>query len=431
MTGRRGTRNHQMSLRWGITFSLTAGILVSTPPPFAHAAPATQVNARPESGTNVVGEEHTIGVFAGDANNQTTTATPIRADIVDGSPHANVETTLAEIDCVADNTPGPGVTFPQGQSQTHECAYTGATDGTDTIRVFGDSNNNGAFDAGEPFDDVTKTWSGPPFALDLSPGDSAIAGTCNEFTVRVSDQQGNPVVSQTVDVFQLLQDRGNEPEETRELDFCNPRNAQGPNPTGQGGTAYGDVSSINPSEHPGQPGRNTSRHTEVGPTSTQGEVTFGITINHTNPSENAEVLVLAWVDTRGGEDPIEDHVDSSEPQDESTKIWLPGPKSHGRLIGLRFEHAPGGILVAFGRLTVTDGFNACGSNQAVSVQRRINDRWVTRATTTSNGRGRYAVEMSDRKGKYRAVAARSEFFDVTTEQQHVCGRAIKARRHTH
>ncbi len=289
-------------------------------------APATQVNAEPETDTNPVGTQHTIGVFSGSSNNQPTTATPIRGDILPGSANANQQSAQAEINCVIDNTAGPGITFPQGQSQTHECTYTGANAGTDTIRVFADSNGNNIFDQGEPFDDVTKTWSGQAFAVAMTDGDTATAGTCNEFTVRVTDQGGNPVVGQTVDVEQVLAGAATEPNETRELAFCDPPNAQGPNPTGQGGTAFGDVTGNNQGQTAGQAGRNTTVRGEVGPTNNNGEVTFGITINQT--TANATVNVRSWVDTGGDNDTF----DAGEPTDTATKTWTPG--GAGNVTGL-------------------------------------------------------------------------------------------------
>ncbi|MDQ3915083.1 MAG: Ig-like domain-containing protein [Actinomycetota bacterium] len=283
-------------------------------------APATQVNAEPETDTNPVGTQHTIRVFAGSSNNQPTTATNIRGDILPGSANASQQTAQAEINCTIDDTGAPAGTFPQGQSQTHECTYTGTAAGTDTIRVFADSNGNNIFNQGEPFDDVTKTWSGQAFALAMSEGDSATAGTCNEFTVRITDQQGNPVVGQIVDVSQTLQGAGTEPNEDRELAFCNPQNAQGPNPTGVGGTAFGDVTGNNPGQTAGQPGRNTTVRGEVGPTNNNGEVTFGITINNVPTGQTATVNVRSWVDTGGDNDQF----DAGEPTDTATKTWTPG-----------------------------------------------------------------------------------------------------------
>jgi len=305
---------------------------------------ATQVNAEPESDTNPVSTApctsiapgnggvngvgagcvaHTIGVFSGAANNQATTGSPIRADILPGSPNASQQTAQAEITCTIDNTPGPGITFPAGQNQTHECTYTSnGQAGTDTIRVFADLNNNQIFDAGEPFDDVTKIWAGAAFAVQLTPDqDTQTAGVCNEFTVRVTDQQGNPVSGATVDVQQTLQNAGLEPNETRELSFCNPQNATGPNPTGgAGGATFGDDPQTNPGQTAGQPGRNTTRHAEVGPTNNNGEVTFGININNVDVGQTATVSVRAWVETVDN-----DVFDAGEPTDQpSTKTWTAG-----------------------------------------------------------------------------------------------------------
>ncbi|HEV2755534.1 MAG TPA: Ig-like domain-containing protein [Actinomycetota bacterium] len=311
----------------------------------AAAGPATQVNAEPEDDTNPVStapctsippgaggvngtgagcSAHTIGVFAGAANNAPTTATPIRADILPGSPNASQASGQAEVTCAVDNTAGPGITFPAGQSQTHECTYTSnGSPGTDTVRVFADTNGNNIFDQGEPFDDVIKRWGGQAFALAMTDGDTATAGTCNEFTVRITDQQGNPVVGQIVDVSQTLTGAGTEPGEDRELAFCNPTGTTGPNPTGQGGTAFGDVSGNNAGQTAGQPGRNTTVRGEVGPTNNNGEVTFGITINNVPVGQTATVNVRSWVDVTVDNDTF----DAGEPTDTATKTWTPGGTS--------------------------------------------------------------------------------------------------------
>lgn len=298
--------------------------------------PATQVNAEPETATNPVNTTHTIGVSVRDANNQPTTATPVRADITSG-PSANQGTSQAEVTCPTDPNPGTNqTTYPAGQTETHECTYTHnqfpnntGGSGTDQITVFADTNNNGRFDAGEPNDQVTKTWSGQAFSLTLTPEtDSATAGTCNEFTARVLDINGNPVVGSIVDVQQVLANAGTEPGEDRELAFCTPQNPQGPNPVtgptignvapGGGGTQFGDVQGNNQGSTAGQAGRNTTVRAEVGPTNQNGEVTFGITINQT--TQNATVNVRAWVDTGGDNDTF----DAGEPNDTSTKTWTPG-----------------------------------------------------------------------------------------------------------
>lgn len=320
---------------------------------------ATQVNAEPETDTNPVSTapctsiapgnggvngtgagcvSHTIGVFSGAANNQATTGTPIRADILPGSPNASQQTAQAEITCAIDNN-NQDVTFPAGtpgagQQETHECTYTSnGQPGTDTIRVFADLNNNQIFDAGEPSDEVQKIWAGAAFSVQLTPEqDTQTAGVCNEFTVRVTDQQGNPVVGQTVDVQQVLQNAGTEPNETRELSFCNPQNATGANPTGgAGGATFGDVQGNNAGQTGGQAGRNTTVNAEVGPTNNNGEVTFGININDVPVGQTATVSVRAWVETDN-----DDVFEAGEPSDQpSTKTWTAG--GQGAVTGLNAE----------------------------------------------------------------------------------------------
>jgi hypothetical protein len=357
---------------------------------------ATQVNAEPEVATNPAGTQHIFGVFAGDASNQPTTATPIRADILPGSPHS-VPQAAAEITCQIDPNPQTDRgTFPAGQVETHECSYPGNGTGTDTLRVFADTNNNAIFDQGEPFDDIVKTWSGPPTALQLSDGDVAPAGSCNEFTARVTDQQGNPVRGRLVDVRQTLKDAGTEPSETRELAFCNPRNALGPNPTGQGTTAFSDVQGNNQDQVAGKAGRNITVHGEVGPTNANGEVTFGITINHSPVT--ATVSVRAWIDKNGDNDVLDDGEPTDAP---STKTWTPG---HRRRITINFEHGAADTLIVFGRVTVPDGFSDCAWGTLVKIQRRRAGKWTTRENVATDQTGRYEAMLVERQSLYRAVA---------------------------
>lgn len=163
-----------------------------------------------------------------------------------------------------------------------------------------------------------------PDELVLTPeSDTAVAGTCNEFTARVTgfndSPGGAPVEGATVDVVQTLTSPGNEPAETRELAFCNPVNPVGPNPTGQGGTAFGDVSGNNQAETAGDAGRSTTVRGEVGPTNANGEVTFGITM--TPETTAGSVTVTAWVDVFENDDTR----DEGDPQDSSTKTWTAVP----------------------------------------------------------------------------------------------------------
>ena len=159
-----------------------------------------------------------------------------------------------------------------------------------------------------------------PGNVTLTPeSDSATAGTCNEFTARVTGfgdgpGEGPAVEDVTLDVLQVLDSPGNEPAETRELSFCNPADTGAPNPTGADGTAFGDVSGNNPGQTAGAAGRNTTVRAEIGPTDDDGEVTFGISIAPVTSS--GTVTVVAWVDLTDDDELVD------EPSDASTKTWL-------------------------------------------------------------------------------------------------------------
>jgi hypothetical protein len=86
--------------------------------------------------------------------------------------------------------------------------------------------------------------------------------------------------------------------------------------------------------------------------------------------------------------------------------------------------------VIFGRLRAP-GFADCRKQQEVKVQRRTNGRWVTKKSTTTNGKGKYAVEINDAPSRYRAVAPKSRIVDDGLNHTDVCLKAVKAKRHRH
>ncbi len=109
---------------------------------------------------------------------------------------------------------------------------------------------------------------------------------------------------------------------------------------------------------------------------------------------------------------------------------------HERRISVRFTDGTGARnngLVVFGRLRLADGGDNpdCIRQVPVNVQRKQNDRWVTKKSTTTNRRGRYAVEIFDLAGRYRAVAVQTELLDEELNIVNVCVRALKAKRHRH
>lgn len=151
-----------------------------------------------------------------------------------------------------------------------------------------------------------------------------------------------------------------------------------------------------------------------------------------DPLESGEGTdtIVFYVNQAGGGTPGPDF---GEPRDPVQKTWV-NRTVHGRKITLSFDHAGKGenrVLVASGRLSANDEFEDCVSSQQVLVQRRIDGQWVTKKSTATTGQGRYAVEMSDRPARYRALAPRFEFTEVGADWLHVCAQAAKERRHRH
>ena len=117
-----------------------------------------------------------------------------------------------------------------------------------------------------------------------------------------------------------------------------------------------------------------------------------------------------------------------------TKTWGDTTR-HARRVSLRFNDGTGASnnrLVVFGRLRLAEtSFTDCIAQQPVNVQRRINGRWVTKKTTNTNRRGRYAVEIFDKVGRYRVVAPRTEILNEDLNHLDVCLKAVRTKRHAH
>jgi hypothetical protein len=198
--------------------------------------------------------------------------------------------------------------------------------GVDTIRVFADLNNDQIYQsASEPSDTATKTWSGVPFTVAMTPdADTAATGTCNPFTVVLKDQGGNPVAAGTrVDVT-VTQTSPAPTTTASTVSFCDPAANGGP-----GGTNS-------------QAAPNATTLTVVAPNGVSGEyvtddagtATFGIT------STTASTHTV----TAFAEDTDNDTLNAGEPNDTSTKTFTAGgaagvtsvvaaPKTATRFIG--------------------------------------------------------------------------------------------------
>ncbi|MDQ3878241.1 MAG: Ig-like domain-containing protein [Actinomycetota bacterium] len=187
-------------------------------------------------------------------------------------------------------------------------------------------------------DVVTHSWLGSPAKVTITPTtDSASVGTCNPFTIKVSDSADQGLAQLTVDVEQvhaLSQNStaGDEPA----VAFCTP--SAGPNPSAVDSTK-GDL--VESPDNLGTAGGETVTKTDG-----DGKVTIGITVQPTSSSDGTGVVHLtAWYETSDNDDP-----NSGEPSATATKTWI-APQGRTQsvtcLVQDRFGEPIGGESVTF------------------------------------------------------------------------------------
>jgi hypothetical protein len=96
---------------------------------------------------------------------------------------------------------------------------------------------------------------------------------------------------------------------------------------------------------------------------------------------------------------------------------------HTRSVSLTLKHH----LIATGTVSVSDGFNACRSNVTVKIQRLKDGVWKTVGTDQTTGLGKYKKAISDKAGKYRALAKK----EVLNGGADVCVKDISPTRNHH
>lgn len=118
---------------------------------------------------------------------------------------------------------------------------------------------------------------------------------------------------------------------------------------------------------------------------------------------NSNTQISATVPTGAATGPIAVTTPGGTATSASNFTVTGGVTKHERRISLQLcRH-----LVARGRVTATDGFNACESSMKVKIQRRrLGGGWGTVGTDQTNADGLYRERIPDRVGVYRAVAVR-------------------------
>lgn len=353
----------------------------------------------PEQDGNPTGTSHTITCRATQGGGPAQQGTHIVAEAVGvNDPGFGDSPEDPDFECrtnqegVCSFTHGPGGTGTTGfegltryrvwidQDNSNSTVEADRTEGRDeTLEPGAQSESDGT-------DVVEKTWTRMPQSLSMTPeSDGASVGTCNPFTITVLGEDGRAVSGVFVDIEQRHERAANQTndDEPRVL-FCTPDSSAGPNPSAVDQT-QGDLGP--PDENPDNAG--TAGGETLTATDQSGRVTIGITVEPANGSDGSGTVNLtAFFETDDDNDP-----EAGEPQDSSTKTWVP---REGRAISCLPESDtnPVGTQHVV-TCTVVDRFGAPVEGEGV--------------TFTEDGTGEFASRgaRTDANGQIRAVTTSS------------------------
>lgn len=350
----------------------------------------------PEQDGNPTGTSHTITCRASQAGGgNPPQGTHIVAEAVGANDPDNGDTpdspdfecrTNQEGTCSFTHGPGGrGTTNLQGvtryrawidQDNANSSTEADRTEGRDEVAQPGTQGESDGTDV------VEKTWTRNPASLSMTPeSDAASVGTCNPFTITVLGEDGRAVAGVFVDVEQRHERATNQTNDDEPLVFfCTPRPSDGSNPSGVDQT-QGDLAP--PDESPDNAG--TAGGETLSPTDESGRVTIGIAVDRANGSDGSGTVALtAFFETDDDNDP-----EAGEPQDSSTKTWVPQePRTITCLPETDTNPANTQHLVT---CTVRDRFGAPVEGEGV--------------TWTETGEGDFASRgaRTDENGEVRAV----------------------------
>ncbi|HEY7875721.1 MAG TPA: Ig-like domain-containing protein [Actinomycetota bacterium] len=285
---------------------------------WARATTAVRLDCTPEIVSNGLNTSNAITCTARNSS-----------DAVVSGANIDVEATGAN-DPDNGNSPGsPDFTCTTNASGT--CTFThsgGTTPGSTTYRAWIDVDGSNATveaDATEArnegttpgavaepdlTDVVLKSWLGPPAKVAISPAaDTASVGTCNAFTITVTDAADQPLGNVTLDVEQVHALATNTTaNDEPAVSFCTP--SGGPN-VSTVDTARGDR--VENPDNVGTAGGETAVVTDAA-----GRVTIGVTVQGANNAPGTGTVSLtAWHETSDNDDP-----DTSEARATATKTWI-------------------------------------------------------------------------------------------------------------
>jgi len=203
----------------------------------------------------------TIDAATQNTNSPAGTAYDVTGTYSPSTANAQIEyTVLSGPDADGSSLTGHTCSFGGG---TYDCSVANTNPGVDTIRVFADNNGDGKFTAGEPLADTNHTFSGPVFAISLTPDSPTVtANTCQAYTATATDSAGRPAAGRTLTLSAV---QNSVPFANNGPSFCMPSN--GTNVT-DNGTTPSNLNFTNNTE--------TETWNGTGDTNGSGQVIFGI-----------------------------------------------------------------------------------------------------------------------------------------------------------
>lgn len=354
---------------------------------------ATRLDCAPETDTNPVGTAHVITCTATDNAGAVVSGAQIDAEAGGANdPDAGDTTASPDFTCTTSNqgtcsfthgTGGAGTTTATGTTTYRawiDADSNNATGGPDATEGQAEATTAGATAEPDATDVVTKTWTGAVAAnVAISPtSDSASVGTCNTFTISVTDAANQPVAGVTLDVEQVHSlATNNTANDEPDVGFCTP--TAGTNPSGVD-EQRGDLRES--PDNRGTAGGETSLTTNAA-----GQITIGVAVAP-NGSANGTgtVSVTAFVETTDNDDP-----DTADPKATATKTWVLG---EGRTIDCEPETATNPVNTQHTiTCTVRDRFGDLISGEGVTFA-STGVGTITPATATTGAAGTVTATMT-------------------------------------
>jgi Ca2+-binding RTX toxin-like protein len=361
------------------------------------------LDCEPETAGNPVGATHTVTCTATSKSGATVSGVEVNAEI-DGAGDAATDG--------GDTPERPDKTCTTGPDGKCSFTHTSTEEGNTTYRAWIEDGSNdplprdpdstegrdeqlqpGATAEPDSTDVVEKTWTPAPATVTMTPEtDSAPVGTCNPYTITLTDADGAAVPNAVVDVEQRHeradnQTNGDEPT----VSFCTPPDSGGPNPSNvdetKGDLGGGTGTSQESPNNQGTAGGETEKKTDQ-----NGKVTIGIKVAPGNGSNGSGgVTITAWWESADNDDP-----DSTEPKDTSTKQWTPSSGEPGVPVAANLEPAAGKDPVGTRRtytVTVSDA-NGDPVNEATVVWSEEGAGEFATTDTTTDASGKATAEVT-------------------------------------